>query len=265
MGPCPAATSTEVDGALAVGRGGNGPPADAGRDLRAAPFRVVNNGTPAEERDVDGPLSLPLTLYVLAVDPDRHRVTGRGRLAFVLRAAALTELILGGCLEDVAGRPRARAAEEPPDPVLGRMWREIADSRPRSWRFWVRRRRRSAPDTVREQLRRAGLLAVHRGPVGERIEVTRPDLLAAVHARVDEVLHGTSPAAAVDRRDAALVALSALGGLPTVLPRRVRRRHGARIRELTERAGPAATALARELRRHRLVILAAGASGGQGG
>jgi hypothetical protein len=186
-------------------------------------------------------------------------------LGFVLRAAALTELAQCGYLDDEAGKPWVRGTEEPQDPVLRRMWREIADAAPRSWRFWVRRGRRSMPAAVGEQLRLAGLIAIRQGTLGDRVGVTRPDLLVELHARVDEVLHGRRLVAQVEPRDAAVVALAALGELPTVIPRRVRRRYSARIRELTDRAGPAATALVTELRRRRLIVIAAGASGGQGG
>ena len=46
------------------------------------------------------PESLPAQLYLLAYDPRRERLTARTQLGYLMRAAALTDLRLGGHIAD---------------------------------------------------------------------------------------------------------------------------------------------------------------------
>ncbi len=126
------------------------------------------------------PESLPARLYLLAYDRRRQRLTARPQLGFLLRAAAMADLELGG---------------------------------------------------------HVGLLPSAVVTIRDPRQVNRLRNIAS------RTLHGGLPAARVDPRDVALVALAAAGELPTVLSRAQRREHRQRITRLTERSGSAAPAL----------------------
>ncbi len=85
------------------------------------------------------PDSLAAQLFLLAVDPGRRRLTGRGELGYVLRAAALVELQLSGHLVDDGGRPSASGGPPVPDPLLDAVLRQVAADPRRRWRYWVRK------------------------------------------------------------------------------------------------------------------------------
>ena len=212
---------------------------------------------------MDPPETLPARLYLLAYDPAKARLTARGRLGYVLRAAALAELLLGGHIEDAGGRPRAAARTPlPSDPVLAAVLDEIGQSRPRAWQHWVRRHSGAAKAAVAERLTAGGWIELQPRRVLGVVPVTRvvlrePPVLGRLGDRVRAALRATMPAASVEPRDAAMVALAAAGELSTVLPRAQRREHKQRIAELTEVTGPVAAALRKVLQQ-----LKASAAGG---
>jgi hypothetical protein len=90
------------------------------------------------------PESLPGRVYLLAYDPTRRRLTSRGELGVVVRAAVLTELFLGGRLSVVKG---SASVEGMP---TGTVLTEIERSRPRTWSYWVNRGDRAAARAVRD-------------------------------------------------------------------------------------------------------------------
>jgi Golgi phosphoprotein 3 (GPP34) len=198
---------------------------------------------------VDLPETLPARLYLMAYDTAKGRLTARGRLGHLLRAAALTDLLLGGHIEDADGRPRANArAPLPADPVLAAVLDDVAQSRARPWRHWIRRHASAANAAVARQLAAEGWIEAEPGRVlgvvpSTRVTLPEPAVVGRLGDRIRAALRATTPVSDVEPRNAALVALAAAGELSTVLPKAQRSEHEERIAALTEAAGPAAAAL----------------------
>jgi len=198
------------------------------------------------------PESLPAQLYLLAYDPRKERLTARTQLGYLMRAAALTELRLGGHIADEGRRVRVANPGGVADPVLAGVLREVADSRPRSWTSWVRRGDRRTRRAVRDQLATGGWIRVEpRRVLGifptTRITIRDPLVIARLTDRLGAALRGSDP----EPRAAALVALAAAGELRTVLPRAKAREYKRRIADLSERTGPAVPALRRVIQQLR--------------
>ncbi|GAA4241828.1 GPP34 family phosphoprotein [Actinomadura meridiana] len=198
------------------------------------------------------PDSLPARMYLLAYDTTKRRMTRRGaRLGYVLRGAALTELYLDGRLVEERHGPVPGTPGDDPYGVLA----QIAASRPRTWRYWVRKDGRAIVGTVQDELVRDGWIRVRTRKVlglfpRDEIEVKDPRVVKVLWGGVSSALRGR-PVAHVHSYDAAAVALAAAGELRTVLPNTDRRRHRRRIEELTARTGPAAPAVRRVIRQQR--------------
>jgi hypothetical protein len=195
-------------------------------------------------------LPLPAQLFLLAVNPNKERLTRRSELGYVLRAGALAELLLRGDLVDEDGRAVPVRASGPADPVLGPVFQQVAEGRRRRWSYWVKAGARKITGVVRDQLAAQRYLTVESYRVlgifpARRIQVVDPLLYPRMVQAVDGILGGASP---VDHRDAMLVALAGAGEL---LPRGKRREHRKRIAELREQAGPVPAALAKVLREVR--------------
>jgi hypothetical protein len=195
---------------------------------------------------MDLPDSLPARMYLLAYDTDKRRMTAGSQLGYVLRAAALTDLMLAGALADAGGKVRAQPGRAATDPLLDAVRQQIAASRPRSWRHWVSKSAGPMKREVRDQLAAAGWIRAEPHRVlglFPRVKVTvrDPRVVKRLAAMVSAALR--EPIGQIDPRDAALVALAASGELKTVLPRARRRQHKERITRLSDRTGPAALAL----------------------
>ncbi|GGK01799.1 hypothetical protein GCM10010123_34630 [Pilimelia anulata] len=207
------------------------------------------------------PDSLPQRMFLLAYDPDKGRIRAGGNTGAVLRAAALADLYLSGHLADERGRVAVVGVRRPcPDPVLAAVLDEVAGARPRKWHTWVGRRQRAAVGAVRQQLGDGGWVRLEPHRIlglfpTVRVTVRDPRVRKELVSRVTGAL--SSPVGRVEPADAALVALVAAGDLHGVLDRRTKRAHKQRIRELTERSGPAGPALRKSIRD-------AAASGGAG-
>jgi hypothetical protein len=205
---------------------------------------------------VELPESLPQRLYLLAYDTRRQRLSGRTQLGYLLRAAALTDLLLRGLVADERGKVVAGERHQLDDPVLGAVLRQVAESRPRSWTHWVRSGQRPLRLAVREQLKAGGWIRVEPRRVlgifpASRVTVQDTRVLKRLAGIIARALGAGLPAARVDPGDAALVALAAAGELSTAISRRQRREHRQRIARLSERAGPAAPALRKVLQQLR--------------
>jgi|SRR5581483_7421023 len=198
---------------------------------------------------MDLPESLPARLFLLALNPTRHRLTGLTQLGYLLRAGALADLEVRGLIGDESGKVRIGTKLHVGDPVLDAMLAEIAGDRPRSWRAWVQRRQWAIRAEVRGQLeeqrwivteprRILGLFPALRITVLDQVAVDR------LRDRLAAALEGGH----VDKRDAALVALAAAGQLRTVFTGRQRRVHRRRIAELGAQAGQAPPALRKVIR-----------------
>jgi Golgi phosphoprotein 3 (GPP34) len=193
----------------------------------------------------DLPDSLPARMFLLAYDTHKQRMTG-SQLGYVLRAAALTDLMITGALVDAGGKVSAQPGPAGTDPLLEAVRQQIAASRPRSWRHWVSKGAGPMKRDVREQLAAAGWIRVEpRRVLGlfptTKVTVRDTRVVKQLVSMVSAALR--EPIGQVNPRDAALVALAASGELKIVLPRARRREHKERITRLTDRTGPAAIAL----------------------
>lgn len=209
----------------------------------------------------DGPLSLPARMHVLAWDTTRLTVTGEAQLPYLVRAAALTELVQRGLLTDddgiaVPAGPDARTG----DPVLDGLLELTEESRPRPWRTWITLRAAVTLDAVRARLAADGLLRVERTRVLKIFPSVeyRPAAAAVarrLHAEVRDILDGPVPADRVPPADAALIALAAAARLRTLPGAGERDCHRARIAALADRAGASAPVLHTLLHEVRSALL----------
>lgn len=206
--------------------------------------------------------ALPAALYLLACDANKGRLTRRDVMGNVIRAAALVELTERGCIADEQGKVCPAGDRRTGDPVLDSLLREMDGRRLRRWRTHVDRHPKDALRSVEERLEREQAIAVERRALlPDRVRVRDKEAVERLRAECAEVLTGPRPAAEYAPRQAALVALAAAARLNTVLPTGERFHHRRRIKELTERAGPAATALKKVLERKRAAASGAAAGG----
>lgn len=193
------------------------------------------------------PETLPARLFLLAYDPRKKRIAGGMYFPYLIRAAALTELLFTGRIADESGKPRVVEHARPvDDPVLAGVLRQIEESKPRSWQHWIRKDGKATVKAVRDELEAGRWI---------KVELQRPFLIFSrtlIHVRDPRVVKRlaaevttalTAPLSRVEDREAALVTLAAAADLGTVLPRKRRRAHKERIAALQERGGPAAPAL----------------------
>ncbi|MET8999118.1 GPP34 family phosphoprotein [Amycolatopsis sp. NPDC004169] len=214
-----------------------------------------------------GELSLPARAYLLACDTARDRLPDRERVALLVRAAALTDLVLRGRITDDGGRPVASGAGGTGHLVLDDLLAELAADPHRKWRAWVRRGARETLRSLEEQLDAAGVISLRTSRVlglfpRRRPEVREPAAAAALRDEVRAALRSDAP---VSADVAALTALTAAVERAAVLSRGERRRHRDRLAGLEEQAGAAVPALRkviRELRAARTARIAAASGGG---
>ncbi|MDQ0808916.1 hypothetical protein QFZ63_000630 [Streptomyces sp. B3I7] len=201
--------------------------------------------------------------YLLAHDETAHGPYDRSRTELLLRAAALTDLVLRGRLGEDGGTVTVHGTGSTGDPVLDGVLR---DAPGHGWKHLVRRHRARTLAEVEDRLAAAGLLTVtaHRGLLGRRRSTAvDPAATAAVRARVRAALHGDGPVQRLPATDAALLALAAAGGIPSVVPRHERRAFRSRIDACTRRLAALAPGLEKAVRSLPMTVLAA--RGGMGG
>lgn len=207
------------------------------------------------------PDSLPGRLYLLAYDLDRGKVAGK-RLGELLRAGAVADLHLTGCLIDERGKVVVRAGASVTDPVLAGVLAEIGDhGRPRSWKRWLRRRVRPTKDAVARQLADDGFVKLEqRRALGVfpylKVTVRDPRVVKGLVTSLRGTLR--APVSRIEPRDMVLVALVAAAELRTVLPRAVRREHKAKLKELITLSGPVAPALRSLIREQNAAVASGG-------
>jgi hypothetical protein len=211
---------------------------------------------------MDVPESLAGRLYLLAYDTRRQRMTARSELGFLMRAGALTDLLMAGHLTNEGGKPHAVSTGPLPDPLMDAVLRQIAGSRPRSWQHWVNKGARQAVWAVRDQLAADGWIRLEQRRVlglfpSTKVTVRDTRVVKRLASTVSSTLRGGQPAARLDPRDAALVALAATGELKVVLPRALRRTHKRRITELGEIAQPVLQALKKAITNARAAAASA--------
>jgi hypothetical protein len=193
--------------------------------------------------------SLTRSTFLLAFDLRKEKLTQRGVLGHLLRAAALAELLLAGNLADESGKARARTAPAAePGSLPAVVWEQISSSPPRSWRRWVQEDNGKAVRVVRDELAAARVISVERRrillfPV-ERITPRKAYLSRRLAERVGRAIRGGQPVGHLDEDIRVLAALATAARLKTVVPSgRETRLLRDRIRQLSVPIEPIATAL----------------------
>jgi hypothetical protein len=213
--------------------------------------------------------SLPAELYLLACDTEKQKLTKREVIGSVLRAAVLVELTDRGCITDDDGKVRTVGDRRTGDPLLDEALRGIAADKPRKWKALVQRERKQTFQAVEQQLEKDRVVRIERRTwLSDRVEVKDAALVKRLHAEAVETLTGGRPVGEFSTRQAALTALAAVGGFPTVTSGKDRREHKKRIKELTARAGEAGPALKKaldEMQMTNAAIIGAVASAGASG
>ncbi|NKQ52186.1 GPP34 family phosphoprotein [Amycolatopsis sp. K13G38] len=209
------------------------------------------------------PETLPAQMFLLAFDPQCGKLTARGELGYLLRAATLADLVLNGHLGDERGKPIAGGYPGQLDPVLMDVWELVSQSGPKSWRRWICKGRRQTYLAVRNQLAEAHVVKLERKRALGLIPYTRIALRETasarrIHERVGRAVRGSEPAYRVEPDVAALAALASAGQLRVALSGRDRRRYGDRIGKLGERIEPIARALHRAISSQRAAAAAGG-------
>jgi hypothetical protein len=122
-------------------------------------------------------LSLPAQAYLLACDVDKNRLRDRQPAGYLVRGAALTDLLLRGHLVDNDGVAVAVSGGPAGDDVLDELLDEISRTRPRRWKSWVRRDFRRALRAVETQLEAARVIRVRTTKILGLFRVYRPTVL----------------------------------------------------------------------------------------
>ncbi|MDQ7810217.1 GPP34 family phosphoprotein [Amycolatopsis sp. A133] len=215
-------------------------------------------------------LSLPARAYLLACDTGRNRLPDRERVALLVRAAALTDLVLRGRVADDGGRPVVSGAGGTGHLVLDDLLAELAADTHRKWRARVRRGARGTLHSLEAQLDAAGVISLRTSRVLGLFPRRRPEVrdVATAAALHEQVMAAARSDAPVPPDVAALTSLAAAVELRSVLRRGERRRHRDRLARLEEQTGAAVPALRkviRELQAARAASIAAASGGGGGG
>ncbi|WIX74856.1 GPP34 family phosphoprotein [Amycolatopsis carbonis] len=200
--------------------------------------------------------SLAAQAYLLACDPDTGRIGRRSRAALLVRASAVTDLLLRGHLTVTGGRISATGRGPTGDLLLDDLLTDLTDTGPTGWRRLLRRDSGDTLHSLELQLAAAGILRQHVTPVLRRKVLRLDDRSPADAARatVDRALR--APLSEVDTRAAALTSLAAAAQVG--FTRRSSHRHAARLAELDAAAGSAVPALRGLLRSRRAVIMSGG-------
>ncbi|GAA5065005.1 hypothetical protein HNP84_006685 [Thermocatellispora tengchongensis] len=193
--------------------------------------------------------SLARSAFLLAFDLRKGKLTQRGGLGYLLRAATLAELLLAGNLEDDSGKARALTAPAAePGSLRAVVWEQISNSPPRSWWWWVQKHNGKAVRVVRDELAAARVISVERRrillfPV-ERIRLRKTYLSRRLAERVGGAIRGGRPVGHLDQDVRVLAALATAARLKTVVPswREMRLRQD-RIQQMSAPVEPIATAL----------------------
>jgi hypothetical protein len=204
--------------------------------------------------------SLPAQAFLIAYDVERQKLTGGATHGILVRAAALVELSLGGQLDDENGkaRPTGRGTS---DPELAAVLAQIAESKPRAWKYWVAKDHKATYQAVRgrlvldrvitvEEVKLLGLIPKQHVTVRDTRDVNQ------LIAQARQAVLGGAANERIDPRAAALVSLVAAVELNTVFSGRERREHRTTIKQLAERTGPAVKALRKAVEEQQAVAAA---------
>ncbi|MBK1783152.1 GPP34 family phosphoprotein [Prauserella sp. ASG 168] len=182
--------------------------------------------------------TLPARALLLAFDRRKQKLTGKGQLGHLLRAAALAELVLHGHLTDDGDKAHpVTAPPGPADSVLRHVWDQIEQDPPRAWRRWVAKDRARTMELVHAELVAARVVRVERHRVlglfpATRVTLRQPHVARRLGEQVGRAVRGSQPVGRVDREIGALAALASAAQLAAVFSGRERRRFTGRIGEL---------------------------------
>lgn len=213
------------------------------------------------------PESLPAELFLLAYDSRKGKLTQRAHLGYMLRAAALAELWLGGQIVETDGKVNpGKTKTAAPDPLSRNVLGQVTDTPGKKWHHWVRKDYRAAVGVVRDQLEADRVIKVEKYRMlglfpAHRITLRQPQVLSRLVSRVGSAVRGSQALSRVGPRDAVLTTLVTTGALNIVVSRAQRRQAKTRIAQLNEVAGPVPAAL-RKVIRDANATAAAAASGG---
>lgn len=198
--------------------------------------------------------TLPARMYLLAYDLTKDKPSDKSWLDYVVRGAALAQLLAEGRLTDT-GSAVVPAGGRPADEVLGLVYSEIEEAGPRDWRPLLHESKATLA-AVEDQLVQTGVFERHdRG-----LTAVDRAAIAEVQERARQILggHGTGVAGGgggnVAVLDAALVALAFVIPLQTVFDRRRRRHDRDRVEALARLVSasvPGFERLLRQMRRTR--------------
>jgi len=167
-----------------------------------------------------GSLSLPARLCLLSWDTATGEPVAVGRLPYLVRAGALTELARRGPLTDVDGIVTPVDLDATTgDDALDDFLELVQESRPRTWAEWVTAHASVTLDAVRAGLAADGLLRPGKRRALGFLPTVDYTLVAVAEAtalqeRVRGLLSGPPPAGPPPV-DAALAALAATAGVPS--------------------------------------------------
>ncbi|OZM74376.1 GPP34 family phosphoprotein [Amycolatopsis antarctica] len=219
--------------------------------------------------ETGGTSSLPAQAYLLACDIGARRVPDRQQAGHLVRAAALTDLLLRGRLVDDDGRAVPRPGGSTGDDLLDEVLGEIVEAKPGKWKSLVRQDPRGTLRSLEALLDSARVIRLEQTTtlgIFRRRKVTVRDEggRARLAAIVDGALRGGGSVERLPREDAALTALVAAVELRGVVSRADRRRNRDRLDALEEHAGVAVPALRKVFREVRNARIAAASAGSHG-
>ncbi|MBK1783888.1 GOLPH3/VPS74 family protein [Prauserella cavernicola] len=214
--------------------------------------------------------SLAAKAYLLACDPAARRVRDRQQTAYLIRGAALTDLVLRGRLADDDGTASLQQSGTTGDALLDELLGQVAEGKPRKWKSLVRKDSRRTLDSLERTLADEGVIELDTTPVlgilpRRRVSPRDEAGVNRLRAAVDEALRGHGEVTSVPPEDAALAALVAAVELRGVVSRSDRRKLRDRIEQLEEHGGAAIPALRKVFREVRSARIAAANSGSNGG
>jgi hypothetical protein len=195
--------------------------------------------------------TLPAATYLLAYDTTKKDLAKKAWLEYLIRGAALGELILGGHLSGDARRAQAVQAGKPADPMLSRVLDDVVQSDRPSWKHLLHTHARETLASVEQQLTRDSAISI--GPGGS-VAAADPAAVESLQDAARTALTGRHDPDGLSEREAALAALAAIVPLPTVLSRKEQRSHAITIDAISDRAAaahPAFRSLLTQMRRTR--------------
>jgi Golgi phosphoprotein 3 (GPP34) len=167
--------------------------------------------------------ALPARMYLLAYDLDSDGPGDTAWLDYVVRGAALAQLLAEGRLTDT-GDAVVTVGERPADEVLAVAYRQAEEAKAHTWRGLLHQGKATLA-AVEDWLVRAGVFKRKSGHV---VAADR-EAVAALQARARQVLRDGAGGQETDVLDAALVAVASVIPLRTVFDRRRMREDRARV------------------------------------